>query len=925
MALIDRLESVASLDEFADLVRGEAWKDHLISLAKRSDAADEIERVRRAVAAAKNRLSPEHSCAELQALKERVYAGPADPETLRPLLARIADLRAALPLRQHERLFGQVETALGQTFSPALGGAGYSNRARRARDLFTEHAGRTRIEGAATDRYGNAAGTAYDLGRDGAFEGHTVHVLHLYTGEGFDFSLPAAAFQRKGFHLERRTSPGSADDLRQWLSDARQLWVIATLKPRLKADHLQVIREFWQRGGALYVWGDNEPYYADANGLLQALFGPDLIMHGNLIGGKVVREIGAARRGFHPHLITTGLEHLFEGITVASVAEGAAVRHGFAPLLYGSAGNLITVVRDPTPASGAVLVDGAFTRLFCQWDEAGSARYVCNAACFLAAMTLPEEELAEEEAPAEQDLLPYDPRGAFQGACDLTGVSPSTWLVMSVGELADALRNTSDFVLTDPLAAGAHNCLFSNQLYDERLGPWIVAQGSDPAKGTPVVECLPLIDLSIERNLREFTHLLCKCLMGGKYLPTAARLLFFAVVDQMRDPARQAVHREAWDYLHAQCLANFTSTPEFSEVGPKMPLIEAMAAYFSPATDERVQLRRSFTTVGVIGRTLLRAGRAPRAQVRAIARRALVKALVTDAVAEAKAAPDTVEGGILGMLYESFHGIPKLNGGRIATRWPAFARDVSADRRRLERYLEAPLLTSDEQTVVLHALLALDLRQFTAESAVERLLADSPAFRAVWRSESPGSVLALLNERFAAYQDPIDWSDPHRSQLPPFATTYGPSVYRCVCGHEFGDPAGELTDESLLALGLERQKHFRAVYRASGEGWYPGAGTLHYNLHRAVQRVVKEQFTDATEFAEDMVLAVAAYLRRDAKGFLCDPLLGKFLRQTLESYLVLRRAGQPHPEGVLTLRVKAEQERRLLHGVAPTAGSAASN
>jgi hypothetical protein len=922
MTLIEVLESVGSIDELADLVRGEAWQDYLQSLSKRPDATEEVERLRRAVTSARSRLSPEHSCPELQALKEQVYAGASDPEELRPLLTRIAELRAALPLRQHERLFSQVEGTLGQMFSPNLTGTGYSNRARRACDLFTEHAGRTRIEGAETDRYGNAAGTAYDLGRDGAFEGHTVHVLHFYANEGFNFSLPKAAFLRKGFHLERRTKPGSAVDLRKWLADAQQLWIISTDRPLLNADHVEVIREFWQRGGALYIWGDNQPFYADANVLLRALFGPDVNMHGNLQGGKVVHEIdesGATRRGFHPHLITTGLEHLFEGITVASLDEEVVARYGFSPLLYGSAGNLITVVRDPAPEYGAVMVDGAFTRLYCQWDEAGSARYVCNAACFLAAMTLPQDEPAQEEAATlqEQDhLLPYDPRDAFQGVCDLTSVTPRTWLVMSVEQMGDALRNTSDFVLTDPLAAGAQNCIFSDQLYDERMGQWIVTQATDPFTRRPVVECLPLVDLSIERNLREFTRLLCKCLLGGKYLPSAARLLFFAVVDQMRDQAKRTNHRDAWDYLYRQCLANFTSTPEFSELGRKVPLLDAMTAYFSPATDEMVQLRRSFTTVGLIGRTLLGEGRVPRAQVRTIARRALVKAIVTDAVAAEKTDGGTVQPGLLGMLYENFHGIPRLNGGRMVTRWPTFARDVSADRQRLERYFESPLLTHDDQTAVLHALLALDLRQYTAESAVERLLADSPGFRAVWRSEQRGDVLELLNTRFAAYQEPIDWSDPHIAQAAPFATTYGPSVYRCLCGHAFGDPAEPLTEETLIALAEARREHFREVYRVNGEGWYPREGTLHYNLHRAVQRVVKEQFTDATEFAEDMVPAVAAYLARDGKGFVCDPLLGKHLRQTLDSYLALRRAGQPHPEGVLTLRVKAERERELLllHG-----------
>lgn len=909
MALIDLLESVRSLDEFEQLITGEAWAEYLASLTEAGDA-DEIERLRKAVSSAKSRLSPEHSCPELLALKEKVYAG-GDPEALRPLLTRVAELRATLPIRRHEKLFERLESALGQRFSPGLGGTGYSNRARRARDLFTEHAGKTKIEGAKADRFGNAAGTAYDLGRDGAFAGHVVHVLHLYTGEGFDFKKPTAAFERKGFRVERRTTPGTADELRLWLKDAQQLWLISDAKTRLKAAHVVVIREFWLRGGALYVWGDNDPYFVDANSVLEALFGSDLELRGNVPGGKVVHEISPTKRGFQPHLITTGLEHLFEGITVSSIDEDVAAKHGFVPLLYGSAGNLITVVREPSPAAGAVMVDGAFTRLFCQWDEAGSARYVCNAACFLAATTMPEDE--PEEAEQQEEALPYDAAGAFSGSCDLTGETPSTWLVLSVQQLGDALRNTSDAVLTDPLGFGASNCIFSDHCYDEQMGKWIATQGSDPFTRKPVVECLPLVDLSSERNQREFTLQLCRCLMGGKYLPTAARLLFFAVVEQMLDPSRPG-RREAWQYLYRQCLANFTSTPEFNEVGKKMPLLNAMVAYFSPVTDQMVQVRKSFATVGVIGRTLLREGRSSREQVATIARHSLLKSLVSDAVAAEKANPGSVHPAILSLLYENFHGIPTLNGGRLVERWPAFARDVSADRQRLEQVLEKTLLTPVELTTVLNELLSLDLRQFTAEDAVEWLLLESQAFSAVWKGEAVGDVVAKLNERFAAYREPIDWEDPHLTKLPPFVTTYGPSVYRCICGAWFGETKAKVTDESVTALALARQEHFRKVYRARGHGWYPGEGTMHYNLHRGVQRVVKKQFPDATKFSEEMVAAVAGYLQRDAKGFVCDPLLGKNLREALESYLALRRAGQPHPPDdlVLTLREKAEHERRAL-------------
>ena len=52
------------------------------------------------------------------------------------------------------------------------------------------------------------------------------------------------------------------------------------------------------------------------------------------------------------------------------------------PLLYGSAGNLITAVYDHD--GRRLIVDGAFTRLTTQWDEAGSGRFVTNAAAWLA-------------------------------------------------------------------------------------------------------------------------------------------------------------------------------------------------------------------------------------------------------------------------------------------------------------------------------------------------------------------------------------------------------------------------------------------------------------------------------------------------------------------------------------------------------------
>ena len=66
---------------------------------------------------------------------------------------------------------------------------------------YTQYAGQTMIVGAQKDHQGNALGTNYDLANDGAFDGKKILVLHLYTGEGFDFKEPQIALESKGFRL----------------------------------------------------------------------------------------------------------------------------------------------------------------------------------------------------------------------------------------------------------------------------------------------------------------------------------------------------------------------------------------------------------------------------------------------------------------------------------------------------------------------------------------------------------------------------------------------------------------------------------------------------------------------------------------------------------------------------------------------------
>lgn len=230
----------------------------------------------------------------------------------------------------------------------------------------------------ARDEYGNAASGEYDLATDGAFEGNTVAVLHLYTGEGFDFSYPKAALEQKGFSVYRWiNNPPSPEVLREELKKASQLWVISSNVRKLTDEHAEVIKEFFDSGKGLYIWGDNEPYYADANFLSEKIFGTKML--GNTYGDKTVGiSSGSGKSGIvDGHLIATGVEHVYEGITIATVQPTQEL----SALIYSSNNELVTAIYEHD--GKRAILDGGFTRLYYAWDTAGTGRYVKNAAAWL--------------------------------------------------------------------------------------------------------------------------------------------------------------------------------------------------------------------------------------------------------------------------------------------------------------------------------------------------------------------------------------------------------------------------------------------------------------------------------------------------------------------------------------------------------------
>ena len=145
----------------------------------------------------------------------------------------------------------------------------------------------------------------------------------------------------------------------------------------MTSDALDAIESFFYDGRGLYIWGDNNPYFVDANLVLQRLF--NVAMFGNSQGDQVVLMLTSGKTsGLVPgHLVTTGLVNIFEGITIAEVPTTELLR----PLVYGSNGRVVTAYFDHD--GRRAIVDGGFTRLFYKWDSAGTDRYIINAAAWL--------------------------------------------------------------------------------------------------------------------------------------------------------------------------------------------------------------------------------------------------------------------------------------------------------------------------------------------------------------------------------------------------------------------------------------------------------------------------------------------------------------------------------------------------------------
>ena len=279
----------------------------------------------------------------------------------------------ALLLITSTSAFAQYNKSAGMSVAPSM---------EKRRVQVSDDSGQVRYEEKEVqvkrDGYGNAADSSYDLAVDGAFEGQTIVVLQLYP---FSFDQAREALARKGFSVYRFTSTPSPEELAKALKKANQFWLISNCSSQttLTEEHVKPIKEFFDSGHGVYLWGDNDPCYADVNYVSERLL--DVKMTGDTPGDTKVglKEKASDTSGILAnHLMSAGIETIYEGVTIATIDKNDHLD----PFLWGSAGNLVAALYDHDQKRA--IFDGGFTRLYYKWDTAGTARYVVNAAAWLA-------------------------------------------------------------------------------------------------------------------------------------------------------------------------------------------------------------------------------------------------------------------------------------------------------------------------------------------------------------------------------------------------------------------------------------------------------------------------------------------------------------------------------------------------------------
>jgi len=260
--------------------------------------------------------------------------------------------------------------------------------------------------------------------KNAAYETKSITVIQLYWTDEFNLKEVREVLASQGYTITgwKEEAP-SVKDLKAALDKSNQLWIISDDIQKLTAEHLKVIKDFFNQGHGVYLLGDNADYYMDANYVSKALVGATLL--GEYDGEKLItfpkknsqfknnqnktqnsqgqaqgrnnqnqgrnNQYGNQNHGTNNqygsqnmqpgkllvHDITDSLQHLYEGITVSGVD---TLANDMNPVVIGSNNEVLIGVYDKNEKR--LVLDGGFTRLYCSWDNETS-KFVQNVTLWL--------------------------------------------------------------------------------------------------------------------------------------------------------------------------------------------------------------------------------------------------------------------------------------------------------------------------------------------------------------------------------------------------------------------------------------------------------------------------------------------------------------------------------------------------------------
>lgn len=234
------------------------------------------------------------------------------------------------------------------------------------------------------DEFGNPAGKAYDLG---SFDDQRLKGEKILFCIACGFYLEPArrlvvkAVAERNLQMEI-VSCDNFDQVLKKLERNKytQLWYLSGDVVYLEPWQIQAIKKFNEEGNGLLLWADNEPLYADANLLAKTIVGTTF--SGNKMADQILKPGPKLKPGaFIEHSLTTGLNSLYEGDTICTVAPAP----GVTILAQSHDGQNCMACFEQ--GRQRVVLDTGFTKIYDEsrfYKTPGTARYLSNIAFWLA-------------------------------------------------------------------------------------------------------------------------------------------------------------------------------------------------------------------------------------------------------------------------------------------------------------------------------------------------------------------------------------------------------------------------------------------------------------------------------------------------------------------------------------------------------------